>query len=138
MAFRNLCILGEFRCHYSMPTSPQVIRVIPLPSSGVCVCQVGLVDLHLQVGGEGCGAQSVTFTIFRLSKEVSDNDGDKIRGDKQKADGQRDDRGREDATVNLVETARERERRKFVSWERHRWPGNERRERRRKSGKRNC
>ena len=49
---------------------------------------------------------SVTFTIFRLSKEVSDNDGDKIRGDKQKADG----RTTEDAaaTVNLVELRRRR------------------------------
>lgn len=40
----------------------------------------------------------MTFTIFWLSKEVSDNDGDKIRGDKQK---EADD----DANVNLVETA---------------------------------
>ena len=59
---------------------------------------VGLSPLSPQVeGGEVEDAAwvrrlergSVTFTIFRLSKEVSDNDGDKIRGDKQKAGGRK-------------------------------------------------
>ena len=64
---------------------------------------VELVSLHAAPSwtreSERCGALTVTFTIFWLSKEVSDNDGDKIRGDdKQK---EADD----DANVNLVETA---------------------------------